>query len=334
MIGTGPYRFVSWRHGQEIVLERFDDYWNKEHVALKVKRFTGHVLSDVSTQIQSLRSGEMDGMDASGLTGRQVQQLLSDPSLTSTDVSYPAAVALVLNVNKPPFDDVRVRQAMAYAIDRQTLLTSVQGGIGTLVKSVAPPSSWGYERSKFQAAYDALEGYDYDVDKARQLVAAAGAQGAGGELWALESSKALAEALQSAGEQIGLKLKVRIVDIAQFTQESASPKRSYAGILTLYSALYPDPGVLFRDIYSTGGLGNVAGYSNKQVDSTLALQSTLTTDPSRRADLIVKVQTEVTKDSAFVPLWTYESPIVFKKSIGGYVPNPYDGGFIETLSGK
>jgi peptide/nickel transport system substrate-binding protein len=333
VIGTGAYRFVSWRHGRQVVLERFEDHWNKDHVPFKVVRFTGHILTDVSTQVQSLRAGEMDGLP-SVTGGRQLRQLLQDPQLTSVDVSYPAAVSLVLNVAKPPFDDVRVRHAMAYAIDRRGLLASVQGGLGTLVKSVAPPSSWGYERDTFQAAYDALEGYDYDLAKAKQLVAAAGAQGAGGELWALPTSKDVVEALQSAGNEAGLNLTVRIVDIAQFTQEAASPRRSYAGLLTLYSALYPDPGSLLSDCYTTGSNANAAGYSNPQLDAKLKLQRTLTDDPARRAQLLIEVQRAVTEASSFIPLWTFDSPAVLKKTIGGYPTNPYIGNFIQDLSGR
>jgi peptide/nickel transport system substrate-binding protein len=334
IVATGPYRFVSWHHGQRIVIERFEDYWDKDHAALKVARFTGHVLSDPTTQIQSLRAGEMDGMDAGGLTGRQLRQLVQGGEVRATSVNRAGVVSLFLNVAKPPFDDVRVRQAMAYAIDRRTLLQTVQGGTAKLSKSVAPPASWGFERQQFQAAYDALEGYDHDLDKAKALVAAAGAQGASGELWALSTYKELAEALLSAGNDAGLDLKLRIVDLAQFTQEAASPRRAYAGILSQYSAIFPDPAVLLRDLCASDALGNACGYRNPRVDANFALENSLPTEPARRAQLLIEAQRSIVADSPIIPLWTVESAIALRKEIGGFVPNPFEFGYVKDLSGQ
>jgi peptide/nickel transport system substrate-binding protein len=331
ILGTGPYRFVSWQPGRRVVLERFEGYWNRERLALGVARFTGHVIGDIDAQLEQLRAGEMDGMDASGCSRRQLLELVREPHLTARTVSIPAAVSLFLNVARPPFDDVRVRRAMAHAIDRRRLLASVQGGLGALVDSVATPSSWGYERERFEAAYDALERHEHDLERARRLVEEAGARGARGELWAVPMFEALAQGLQRAGAEVGLDLTVRVVDIARFTRESTSPRRPYAAIVSLYSALYPDPGSVLRDVCSTKGIGNVAGYGNRRVDATLALQSTLTTDPGRRAALLAKAQAQVAQDLPVIPLWTLETPILLSRRIAGWDANPYDGGFIAHL---
>ena len=161
-LGTGPYKFVSYTPGEGLILERFDDYHRKDHIA-KIKQVNIVRIADNQALVMALNNKEVDL--ASKLTADELEQVKE-----STDsYSHPQNLVQVLGINNgvKPFDDIRVRQAIAYAIDKDEIINSVGGGKATKLYSSFSPALKDY--------YNELdEFYPTDVEKAKELLKEAG----------------------------------------------------------------------------------------------------------------------------------------------------------------
>lgn len=161
-LGTGPYKFVSYTPGEGMVMERFDDYHRKDHIA-KIKQVNVVRVADNQALVMALNNGEVDL--ASKLTADELEQV----SESTDSYSHPQNLVqlLGLNNNVKPFDDIRVRQAIAHAIDKDELIEAVAGGKATKIYSSFSPALKEYYN-------DLEEMYPTDVEKSKELLAEAG----------------------------------------------------------------------------------------------------------------------------------------------------------------
>ena len=160
IVGTGPFKYVSRSPQENIVLERFDDYWGEKAKCAKV---TLKVIEEGQTMVMSLRSGAIDL--AAHLEASQVAELAG---LTVLEGSMNLVQAMYMNNAQPPFDDILVRQAMCYAVDKQAVIDLAGDGHGTPVGSSMYPAFGRY----FDA--ELTDYYQPDTDKALELLAQAG----------------------------------------------------------------------------------------------------------------------------------------------------------------
>jgi peptide/nickel transport system substrate-binding protein len=325
IVGTGPYKFTSWTKGQEIVLDRFDDYWNTER-ARAVKQFVVKIILDEATIVQALTTGEVDGVFGTALSGKSVNALAGVDTVKVYRAPSYQIHYLAINTQLPPFDDPRVRQALSYAIDKAGLLESTWGGVGTLDnKSPATPAMWTYEKDTFQAAYDELPAFDLDLEKAKALIKEAGAEGAKGDILnALPFDAEQAVAIQAAAKEIGLDLTPRKAEITEKIAEEFSGEypRKYAMSVTQWGSDIPDPaGNLFVLLYSKNTVTNNTGYTNAQVDELLAKQND-TIDPVERAKYLTEAQAQIVADQPVVVFYTPDALMVLNTRLGGYQIRP------------
>jgi glutathione transport system substrate-binding protein len=159
-VGTGPFKFVSWDEGQSVVVERNPDYWGDQ---AKVDRLEFVVVNNAATRVAMLQSGEVQFIEA--LPPQLVPVIDADPNLDVVSTKTNFLRILQLNTTKAPFDDVRVRQALNYAIDKDQLVNVAVAGLATVMTSPIPETTFG-------AA--AQPPYTYDPEKARSLLAEAG----------------------------------------------------------------------------------------------------------------------------------------------------------------
>lgn len=162
-VGTGPYKFVEWILGQRLVLEANDDYWNGRP---SVDRLVYRPIPEASTRLAELQAGTVDIIV--GLSYDAVPLVNADPNLRATANTGRRTVFLHMDlfVGIPPLHDVRVRQAMSYAIDRQLLIDAIANGFGIPLATIFRPDMAGYTPD--------FEPYPYDPDRARALLAEAG----------------------------------------------------------------------------------------------------------------------------------------------------------------
>lgn len=207
VVGTGPFTWKSWVPGREIEMVRNDSYWDGKPL-LGELRF--RVISESEAMIAAMRSGELDLVNR--MTPRDATRLPEDRF--SVDSTQGFDVYVGANTTAPPLDDVRVRQAVAYALDRQRIAEQVYSGL-------AEPSSVPWSGSIPGVTKEQTAHYSYDVAKAKALLQEAGAAGATVGLTSFAADPAYAaveEIVQFGLEEVGLTVNSEATDQAQFTK--------------------------------------------------------------------------------------------------------------------
>ncbi|MGD2271533.1 MAG: ABC transporter substrate-binding protein [Desulfobacterales bacterium] len=204
-IGTGPFKFIKWIRGDRVEMIRFDGYWNPALPYLD--KVTFKFIGDASAQIAALKAGDIDVLGWISAP-ESAAELSRDKRFKVYAGTTTGEVIMSTNNKAKPFDNKLVRQAMAYAIDRQTVVDLVMFGYGTPIGSHWSPSTPYY--------MDLTEKFSYDPQKAKSLLAEAGYPGgfdATIQLPAIYSySRRAGEVIADMLGQIGIKLKIEIVE--------------------------------------------------------------------------------------------------------------------------
>ena len=207
-IGTGPFAFVSQRSGDSIVLRANDEYWGG---APKVSGVTFEFITQPSTALSALQAGEIDWTDS--VPTQRIAQLEGDDSIElavtpSNDYWY-----LALNEARPPWNDVRVRRAIAYAIDRRSIVQATSYGSATANQLAIP------EGNPWYTPYDT---YRHDVDEAKRLLQQAGARPASMDMLVTSEYPETVTAAQVIADNLkplGITVNIRTVDFATWLDE-------------------------------------------------------------------------------------------------------------------
>src|SRR5699024_3161568 len=190
-VGTGQFKFVSWTKDDSIVLEKFEDY-RKEGLP-KLDKVIFEVIPDNAARLIALRSGDIDIMD--GLNPDDAAGVESDDDLILYARAENNFGYVGFNVEKDPVNDQILRQAISHAIDREAIVDALYAGYGTPAVNPLPPSYLGYN--------DEVEGYQYDIDKAKELLAEAGYEdGLEIDLWTMPVARPYMPDPETAAESI------------------------------------------------------------------------------------------------------------------------------------
>ena len=280
-MGTGPFKFVSTKTGfEEVVLERFDDYYggapDLQPVGKAcVTRAVFRVIPETSTRIAALLAGEVDII--SEVPPELVNTLKQVPTVQVKTVAGTRPLWMEMNVKQAPFDDVKVRQALNYAVDKNLIIKKVYNGLAQPLGGPLMPIN--------NFADPNLKPYPYDKDKALALLKEAGwTPGADGVLAkggqkftfvidTLDATRSLAEAIASLYRDIGIDATVRIWEYSVVQPKLlAGERQAYVGDWG-DSAFDPIGHMEAKwSTYvkgSTYGRGNFSGYSNKRVDELI-----------------------------------------------------------------
>ncbi|MGF1626830.1 MAG: ABC transporter substrate-binding protein [Alphaproteobacteria bacterium] len=237
-IGTGPFRFERWVSGDRVVLQRYDGYWGDQPALAEI---TFQVIPDAAAQVQALLAGDIDAFPNMGAP-ETLAQFESDPAFTVAIGTTEGETILAINHARPPFDDLRVRRALAHAINRQDIVDGAMFGYGTPIGSHFAPH---------HPAYVDLTGlYPYDPETARALLAEAGhADGLTVRLILPPPSYARrgGEIIASQLAQVGITAEIEPVEWAQWL-DAVFTNTNYD--LTIVSHTEPlDIGIYARETY-------------------------------------------------------------------------------------
>ncbi|MBN8868414.1 MAG: ABC transporter substrate-binding protein [Solirubrobacterales bacterium] len=319
-LGTGPFKFVSWKRGQTVNMQRYDGYWDKSK-ALKVENLKFQVVSDAEALATGMLDGSIQGTFQ--LNGQQVTPLEGQVQVISSESVNVRMAAF--NCAKAPFDDPLVRQAISLAIDKKGLLDSTFAGKGKLWNSPVMSNQWQFAKPVFQDAYDSLPDYmTQNMDKAKQLIEQTQAQGATGNIIASTTEQvAQATEIQSRAKELGLNLTVDRVSgdelIAQLFPES--PPHQWSMACWDWGSDTPDPSSnLFFPFLSTN-LSDFTEYKNAKVDKLLAKQKKMM-DGKARANVLAEIQAQVVADQPWSVLYWITQLTVLANGLGGLAPIP------------
>lgn len=323
-VGTGPFKFVSQVQDKEVVVERNADYWAGTP---KIARVRFEVVPDNITTALELKKGSGDA-ESNALTLDEVHALTNAPNAHVESGPGSAVMYVNFNVNDPVLHDVRVRQAIACALDKPALITALWRGEAVPAETLLPKGHWA-------AADDAsLPQYPHDVARAVKLLDAAGFKPDkdGVRLrFTLktstdETTRLLAQAVQQQLREAGIALTLRPAEFGTFYADITSGAFQMYMLRWIGSNDDPD---IFRYVYGSGSFppkgGNRGRYKNARVDALLEAAAAETDQETRRRDY-VEVQQILATELPGIPLWYPNVEVVHSTRMSGVTLNP-DGAF-------
>jgi peptide/nickel transport system substrate-binding protein/oligopeptide transport system substrate-binding protein len=310
-VGTGPWRFVEWHHDDYLLFARNDHYFLG---APKAESLEARVIAEPSTSVAEFESGTVDVLQIpAGQTSEWEEDESRRPLLSSTPALE--LVYVGINTTRGPLRDVRVRQAINYAIDINTIIERLVSGRGTRAAGVIPPALPAYDSTR--------KSYPFDPARAKQLLAAAGyPNGIDIELWtsATPIYVRIAETIQAYLNAVGIRTKV--VQRESTASRAAARKGETDMILKDWYADYPDgENFLYPLLYSgnKGSGGNVSFYSNPQFDSTI-LAARRELDEAKRTTLLRQADSIAFVDAPMIYLYFYNELYAVQPWIKGFRP--------------
>ncbi len=294
-VGSGPYKFKTWQKGVSVALERNDDYWGDKGV-FSAAEF--RAVPDAATRIANLQAGTTDL--AVGLDVDLASQLEDAANAKSLSVLTERVGYVKLNPNVPPFDDKRVREAVARAIDKQGIVDGLLGGVDKPVAQMATSAHFGYA--------EGIEGYPYDLEEAKRLVTEAGAAGKAVAFATAPSfDQRIVQAIAQMVGETGLTVNIEMTDMATYLKRVQSDPASQPSIaFGRWSCACQDvDGVLFSLLHSSSSWSSV---KNPEIDKLLE-NARNTLDEKQRLRDYTTVAKWVATDVPLVPV--YQAAIIY-----------------------
>lgn len=328
-IGSGPFRFVSQEPDSNVVLDRNNDYWGRR---ANLERVRFNVVPDATTRALELRKGSADVAPSGSLSADMVRALRRNPNLVVEQQPGTVLAYLAFNLRDPILSDVHVRQALAYAIDREPILHYLFGDAGRLADSVLPPQHWAYSGD--------VPHYPYDPGKANALLDAAGYPcGKNGIRFHLvmktsteETTRLLAAVLQQQLSKVGIALDIRSFEFATFYSDVTK------GAFQLYSLRWiggnEDPDIFYYAFHSSSfppKHANRGYYVNPDLDRLID-EGRTTVDQKKRMEIYARVQQILARDLPYIDLWYFDNVVVHSRRVENLQINPpgdYD--FLATV---
>jgi peptide/nickel transport system substrate-binding protein len=333
-VGTGAYKFVEWKPNQEVVLEANPDYWGQKP---KIKRLVVRNIKDNSQRLGALKAGEIHGMeglnpdDVGVVKGDANLQLLLRPTNTTGYIAF--------NYKVKEFQDKRVRQAFAQAINKRGIVDALYGGTGLVASQFQPPALWGYNRE--------LKDYEYSPTQAQALLREAGhSQGLSDITWEdgkkeplvfwymsrsrpyFPNPKEIAEAMAADLAKVGIKTQLQTTEWAVYLDKRKN------GQMPLYMLGWTgdngDPDNFLCYFFCQPGAAREGFYGNKPLADVL-LRAQKLTQQSERAKLYRQAEQLLRDDAGRLFIANNQPPLAFAKRVKGYVPHPTGSEYFNTV---
>ncbi len=318
-IGTGPYVFTEWEKGEFCRIEKTENYWadEAENVPGYYKPGIAQTIEfrpyiDASSRVIALQKGDIDVCINPPIN--ELQYLEDDEDITIYETDGTRLFYFGFNVNRQPWNNPVLRQAAACAIDRQAVLDAAVYGKGKLQTTVLNRGLWGF--------YDEMEGFDYDLEKAGQLMEEAGYPNANADNVVLKTT--LIYASSSPYEQIATVIKVNLkkigIDVELKKVDDAELKEECeAGGQELFLWRWNEDSksdFVYRELFYSGAVNNYHHYSDPYVDQ---LTDAAVAEPNaeKRLSVSKELQTYLVKACPQVPLYTANLVIAFDKDLKG-----------------
>jgi peptide/nickel transport system substrate-binding protein len=315
-IGTGPFRFDNWVKGSSVTLTKWDGY--REAGKIKLAKVTFRIINDEAAQVASLLAGDVDAFPRfQGV--HSVEQFKADPRFTVTGAGTEGKTIMSINNKRKPLDDVRVRRALSYAVDRKAIIDGAMNGYGVPIGSHYVPLDLGY--------VDLTGVYPYDPEKAKALLKEAGVElplkltltlppppyaRSGGEIIAAELAK------------VGVEAKIVNVEWAQWLSGVFKDKNYDLTIISHVepmdlTTVYADPNYYIQ-------------YDSQEFRDVMHKANT-TVDLAERKTYLVQAQKKLAEDAVCVFLFQFQQISVANAKLKGlWKQSPYSVNDMAAVS--
>lgn len=320
-VGTGPFKLKSWTKDERILLKANPDYWKGKP---KVEKLIFKPIPDNSVRLLELENGFISAMD--GVNPDDLERIEKNPKLQIISQPGMNVGYLSMNTEKPPFDNIKVRQAINYAVNKDALVKAffANGKVGMTAKNPIPPTIWSYN--------DKIEPYKFDKEKAKKLIAESGADLSKTiDFWAMPiprpympQPQKIAESIQADLKEIGLKTKIVSYDWGTYLDKVA--KGEHDMCLLGWTGDNGDPDNFLYTLFSSkntkkGSASNYSFYKSAEMDKYLdAAKKEL--DKAKRIEYYMKAQEVFHRDVPWLPLFHSTQIAAFRADVKGYKLHP------------
>jgi len=339
-LGTGPFKFKSYDQSQQVVeMEAYAAYWDGPP---QIPLLRARVISDSNALQAELQSGRVDIAPLpTSLSPDAIKGLSSNPNLTVHQFGGSNLNLLTFNTTEAPLDNVKVRQAIAYAINRESMIRDLVLGQGKIAHSILPEESW---------AYTPGQTYHYDPAMAKRLLDEAGFRDPDGDGPQMRFSKPIifrisgssGAARQYSGviynylREVGIPVQIETSELN--TLFEFLRRGQFQMTYGQWVGGNQDP-IFYRDLFATSEIPsetraarNRSRYSNPELDKILD-EATNTFDHAKAAPLYARAQEIVSRDVVVLPLWYQANMVIAKKSVGNiHINASGDWGFVKDLT--
>jgi len=323
-VTDGPFKLTQWSHNDKMVFVKNPTYWDRDKV--KLTKITYFMVEDESTALSMYQSGQLDAAVNVPLPDLPKQVASGDAKILPSLGTY----YYQFNVTKRPFNDARVRKALALAIDRKGITQSILKGGQTPALALVP-----------YGIADALPGTDFrtvggsyykdnDIATAKSLLAQAGyPNGKGFPAFTLlfiasNARKSICEAIQQMWKKnLGITCAVRSEERGVYLDDRTN--LNYDIMWTGWTGDYMDPNT-FLDVWVTGGGQNCTGYSNKSYDALIA-KAKATVNPTARMATLHAAEKILMSDMPILPIYFYTNPVLLSKHVKNFYQSTL--GFVD-----
>lgn len=338
-VGTGSYKFVEWNANEQVTLEAFTDYWDKSNAA-RMKRVIIRNIPNNSSRLLALASGEIHGMD--GLEPTDLTAIKSDNRFKLIFRPANSTGYVAFNFKVKEFQDLRVRQAFAIAINKVAIVDQFYGGAGLVAKEFQPPALWGYNKD--------IEDWKYDSTIAKKLLADAGFPNGISEVtfdgkkvpldfWYLpvprpyySNPKEIAAAIAADWAKAGINVRLQTTDWTTYLDKRKN------GQLPLYMLGWtgdngdPDNFVCYSLCLDAkeAPLAREGFVADKEISDILKKAAGLT-DQSERSKHYQQAEKLIHDRALRIFIANNQTPLAFLANVDGYVPNPLGIEYLDTV---
>jgi peptide/nickel transport system substrate-binding protein len=303
-IGTGPFVYVEYKTGDHVLVRRNPEYYGGSPLLSEI---LFKIVPDENTALVALMTGDID---STGIPAKDYRPMKGIALYKYDALLY---TYLGFNLKSPKFKDVRVRQALSYAVNRKQLINLIFKGYASPAYSPSAPVSWAYS--------DDVSKYGQDTVKAKQLLKEASAEGLEFTLLVNHGNKDRekgAAILQQQFKHIGVKMNIRVLEWSSLLKVINSPNdpKDFDAVLIGWSTgIDPDSYSIWHSSQYPRGL-NFIGYSNKRVDSLLE-QGRTEIEKDVRKKIYAKMYKQITADAPYIFLWYPQVLSGVRTRVGG-----------------
>ncbi|MEG6520532.1 ABC transporter substrate-binding protein [Desulfotomaculum sp. 1211_IL3151] len=320
-VGTGPYKFISWNPGVEVILEKNTEYWGDK---AKIDKVIFKPIIEDQARLTELEAGNVDFIV--NILPDDLGRLKSDAKFTIIEQPGMHVWYTALNCTQKPFDNVKVRQAVNYAINKESIVKNILKDTGVIAESPLPPVVWGHTTEGKQ--------YEHNPELAKQLLAEAGyPEGFEVTYWVPESGSgmqqpvAMATAIQSDLAKVGIKVKIQTLEWTTYLDKVFIPADKSEMQMHQMSWMGDngDPDnflyiLLSGEQWPQAGF-NDAFYKNEKVDELLRKARVLA-NQEERAPLYQEAQKLIMEDSPWVVVDHENQIVAMNPRVKGFKLHP------------